>query len=306
MKIAVIGLGVQGRKRRAIAGDRVVAVVDPVASGSDFKRVEDVPLASYDAACVCVPDQEKFGILRHLLANGKHALVEKPLLGSPAEIHELLEFSRGKKAACYTAYNHRFEPHIAKLKQILNSGSLGQIYFARFFYGNGTARDVRNSPWRDKGLGVLSDLGSHMLDLAHFLFGPHAEPGELWNADRFENNAPDHVLFGYRGRRVLEMEATLLSWRNTFRLDLFGELGSAHIDCLCKWGPSTLTLRKRILPSGRPEETVDLLEQPDPTWQLEFDHFLELCRSAGTNLENDIWIHEKIRELGESIEQVHA
>ena len=53
------------------------------------------------------------------------------------------------------------------------------------------------------------------------------------------------------------------------------------------------------------EETVEVLEQPDPTWQLEYDHFLALCGTAGTNLENDVWIHEKIRELGGSFEQVH-
>jgi predicted dehydrogenase len=306
MRIAVIGLGVQGRKRRAIAGDQAVATVDPVAEGADFRQVEDVPLESYDAACVCVPDQEKLAILRHLLAHGKHALVEKPLLGSRAEIGELLELSRANRATCYTAYNHRFEPHIATLKQVLDSGKLGQIYLARFFYGNGTARDVRNSPWRDKGLGVFSDLGSHMLDMAHFLFGPHSDAGDLWSADRFENKAPDHVLFGYRGKRVLEMEATLLSWRNTFGLDLFGERGSAHINCLCKWGPSTLTVRIRVLPSGRPAETVDVLEQPDPTWQLEHDYFLELCRTGGTNLDNDIWIYEKIRELGALIEHVDS
>jgi predicted dehydrogenase len=303
MRIAVVGLGVQGRKRRAIAGDAVVAVVDPVAPGADFKTIEEVALDSYDAACVCVPDEAKLPILRHLLRHGKHALVEKPLLGSSAEIRELIELARANTATCYTAYNHRFEPHIATLKGILDTGSLGSIYLARFFYGNGTARDVRNSPWRDKGLGVFSDLGSHMLDMAHFLFGPHSEPGELWSADRFENKAPDHVLFGYRGRRVLEMEATLLSWRNTFGLDLFGELGSAHINCLCKWGPSTLTVRTRVLPSGRPAETVEVLEQPDPTWQLEYDYFLDLCRNGGTNLENDIWIYEKIRELGGLIEQ---
>lgn len=304
MRVAVVGLGVQGRKRRAIAGNQVVAVVDPVADGADFQRIEEVPLTAYDAACVCVPDQEKFAILRHLLANGKHALVEKPLLGTADEIRDLIALGRANKATCYTAYNHRFEPHLANVKAILETESLGRIYLARFFYGNGTARDVRNSPWRDKGLGVFSDLGSHMLDMAHFLFGPHAETGELWSADRFENKAPDHVLFGYRGQRVLEMEATLLSWRNSFGLDLFGELGSAHIDCLCKWGPSTLTVRKRVLPSGRPEETVAVLPQGDPTWQLEYDYFIELCRTGGTNLENDIWIYEKIRELGALIEHV--
>jgi scyllo-inositol 2-dehydrogenase (NADP+) len=276
-----------------------------VADGADFKKIEEVPLDSFDAACVCVPDQEKLAVLRYLLRHGKHLLVEKPLLARPDEIRELIDLAKASRAACYTAYNHRFEPHIATLKGVLDTGRLGEIYFAKFFYGNGTARDVRNSPWRDKGLGVFSDLGSHMLDMAHFLFGPHAERGELWSADRFENKAPDHVLFGYRGKRVLEMEATLLSWRNTFRLDVFGELGSAHINCLCKWGPSILTVRTRVLPSGRPTETNETLEQPDPTWQLEYTHFLELCKTAASNFENDIWIYEKIRELGELIEPVH-
>lgn len=304
MRIAVVGLGVQGRKRRAIAGDNVVAVVDPIGPEASHKSIEEVALESYDAACVCVPDEAKLPILRYLLANGKHAMVEKPLLGTTDEIRELIALGKARQASCYTAYNHRFEPHIAKLKEILVAGILGRIYLAGFFYGNGTARDVRNSPWRDKGLGVFSDLGSHMLDMAHFLFGPHPEKGELWSVDRFENKAPDHVLFGYRGNRVLEMEATLLSWRNSFRLDVFGELGSAHIDCLCKWGPSTLTVRKRILPSGRPQETVEVLPQGDPTWQLEYDYFLQLCRTGGTNLENDMWIYEKIHELAPGIEEV--
>ena len=36
---------------------------------------------------------------------------------------------------------------------------------------------------------------------------------------------------------------TLLSWRNHFTCDIFAENGSAHIESLCKWGPSTFTLR---------------------------------------------------------------
>ena len=64
MRVAIIGLGVQGRKRRAVAGETRMAVVDPVASDVDFQRIEQVPIGSYDAACVCVPDQEKFAILR--------------------------------------------------------------------------------------------------------------------------------------------------------------------------------------------------------------------------------------------------
>src|SRR5437660_9776564 len=120
MRIAVIGLGVQGRKRLAVAGDRAAVTVDPIAPRADYKAIEDVPPGSFDAACVCVPDQEKLPLLRRLLSDKKHVLVEKPLLISLTEIQELSELSGASQAACYTAYNHRFEPHIARLKQVLD------------------------------------------------------------------------------------------------------------------------------------------------------------------------------------------
>jgi hypothetical protein len=83
---------------------------------------------------------------------------------------------------------------------------------------------------------------------------------------------------------------TLLSWRNSFYCEVFAERGSAHVDCLCKWGPSTLTIRERIFPSGKPTEQRFTVERPDPTWALEYEHFKQLCRLGGNNLGTDIWI----------------
>jgi predicted dehydrogenase len=302
MRVLVAGLGVQGKKRIAIAGEDVVTTVDPMAAAARYTAVEQVPLGDYDAALVCTPDGAKHELLGYLLAHGKHALVEKPMPGPAGQIRALEALARSHGAACYTAYNHRFEPHIARLKQVLEADTIGRVYHARFFYGNGTAADVRRSEWRDRGLGVLPDLGSHLLDTALFLFGPGAveAPLELWALDRFENRSSDHVLFGARGTPALQMEATLLSWRNTFHLDLYGERGSAHINCLCKWGPSSLTVRKRVLPSGKPTEEVHTLESPDPTWALEYAYFKSLCRSGGTNLGNDVIIAQALETLGRS------
>jgi scyllo-inositol 2-dehydrogenase (NADP+) len=298
MRVVVAGLGVQGKKRLAIARSDAVATVDPVSPAAQFRRIEDVPRDSYDAVLVCTPDQVKIPLLTHLLTHGKHVLVEKPLVAeSEGELLKLKALAQANRAVCYTAYNHRFEPHILRLKQILDSGSLGQVYQAKFFYGNGTARDVRNSAWRDEGLGVFPDLGSHLLDWTLFLFGPPSVPPRVWTADRFENRAYDHFHFGFGGRPSLDFEMTLLSWRNTFRCDVFAEKGSAHIDCLCKWGPSTFTLRTRVLPSGRPKEETERLECADPTWQAEYTHFLNLCRSPSTNIDNDIWINNLFHQV---------
>jgi len=186
MRVVVVGLGVQGRKRLAIAGGDAVATVDPVAQDATYRRIEDVPVADYDAALVCTPDGVKLPLLTHLLGHGKHVLVEKPLIAeSDADLARLRDLATAKGVACYTAYNHRFEPHLVRLKHALESGVLGKVYLAKFFYGNGTARDVRNSAWRDQGLGVFPDLGSHLLDWTLFLFGRPSTEAEVWRNNLF-------------------------------------------------------------------------------------------------------------------------
>tara|TARA_B100001123_G_scaffold156794_2_gene181520 strand:+ start:9861 stop:10826 length:966 start_codon:yes stop_codon:yes gene_type:complete len=304
MRLVIVGMGVQGQKRRRIAGTDVVATVDPVAGGADFTAIEKISVENYDAACVCTPDDVKIPIVEYLLNSGKHVLVEKPLLAVDDDVlMGLNEICRRTGATCYTAYNHRFEPHLVRLKECVATQHIGEIYLVRGFYGNGTARDVRNSPWRDRGLGVVADLGSHLLDLALFCFGRPQGLPDVWSANRFENASFDHVGFGFSGRPVIQLEATLMSWRNSFSWDVYGETGSMHVDCLCKWGPSTLTVRRRVLPSGKPPEESQTLIQSDPTWKAEYEYFRGLCGTASTNIDNDIWINSIMRHLGQSLDE---
>ena len=294
-------MGIQGAKRRAAAGQDFVASVDPVNPDAQFRSVRDVPVASYDAALVCTPDERKVELLEYLLSSGKHALVEKPLWAPrDEEIGELERIASERRVVCYTAYNHRFEPHYVRMRELVRSGRLGTIYHCRMFYGNGTARLVRDSPWRDTGAGVLPDLGSHLLDTARFWFGELGDEFGVYSAQRFENRAPDHVVFGSRRTRPqLEFEATLLSWRNHFTCDVLAERGSAHIRSLCKWGPTTFTVRTRVLPSGHPLEESVMLVRSDPTWELEYVHFKSLCeQGARTDLARDLWLQRILRELG--------
>ena len=301
MRVVVVGLGVQGYKRRRVAGPDFVAAVDPINKEAEYRRLQDVPLADYDAALVCIPDEPKVEVLGYLLDNGKHVLVEKPLWAADdGEIERLEATARRNGVICYTAYNHRFEPHFVRMRDLIASARLGAIYRCRMFYGNGTARLVRDSEWRDQGAGVLPDLGSHLLDTVRFWFGDVADDFSVISSQCFENRAPDHVVLGSgAGNPQIELEMTLLSWRNHFTCDVFAANGSAHIRSLCKWGPSSFTVRTRVLPSGRPPEETVTLVQDDPTWAIEYVHFKALCVGGSrTDLSNDVWLNRVLRRLG--------
>lgn len=292
MRVVIVGLGIQGAKRLEVAGADAVAVVDPVRPEASHRNIQEVPLGSYDAALVCTPDGAKIDVLSYLLSNGKHVLVEKPLVAaSEGELLRLSEIALKGRLACYTAYNHRFEPNVARMRGLIDSGDLGEIYGVRLFYGNGTARNVRDSPWRDTGLGVVRDLGSHLLDLVRYWFGDLPTAFDLVAARRFENRSYDHAVIVSDGKPLIELEMSLLSWRNRFVCDVTAERGSAHIDSLCKWGPATFTQRVRLLPSGRPVETQVVVEQADPTWAMEYEHFKQICTAPEISIGNDIWIN---------------
>ncbi len=300
-RVITVGMGVQGTKRQRHAGADCIATVEP-AGGHDHTDLRDVPLDSYDAALLCIPDSPKVDLLGYLADNGKHALVEKPLWAADgAAISDLQTRASAAGALIYTAYNHRFEPHFVAMRDLIASGRLGRIYRCRMFYGNGTARLVRNSEGRDQGSGVLHDLGSHLLDTAAFWFGALGDDFGIISSKAYENLSPDHVVFGSESTSpTLELEMTLLNWRNHFTADLFAENGSAHIASLCKWGPSSFTVRERVLPAGRPPEETVTLVQEDPTWAAEYAHFKDLCqRGTQTDLSTDLWLNALLHRLGE-------
>ena len=272
--IAVIGLGVQGTKRLAIAGSGIR--VDPVSPDAQYAGIEQVPLDAYTAAYVCTPDAPKYRIVRYLVEHGKHVLIEKPFTLAGHEYDDLRALQERTGSTVYVAYNHRFEPHIAAVKDILDRGAIGEIYTASLSYGNGTAALVRSSPWRDQGLGVVADLGSHLLDMVDFWWGLDGRSIDVIDAARHENQAWDHAQFRISGTPTVYAETTLLSWRNDFSCRIRGSAGSVEISSLCKWGPTSLIERGRVLPSGRPDERITTLVQADPTWALEHAYFHDL------------------------------
>ncbi|MBI2756457.1 MAG: Gfo/Idh/MocA family oxidoreductase [Chloroflexi bacterium] len=297
MRYLVVGLGNIGQKRRALLGERCVATVDPYNGTADYGSVEACSPDAYDAAVLAVPNETKLPLLEHLLAQGKHVLLEKPLLLPDRSTAERLDaLARSHGAIWYTSYNHRFEPLMQRLREHLRANAIGRLYYGRFFYGNGTVQNVVGT-WRDGGLGVAEDLGSHLLDLVGFLLDRRGENFEPLTLEHHEARGFDHCILA-SGDRSLVLEASYLSWKNTFTIDLVGEGGALHLSGLPKWGPSSLVLRNRVRPSGAPTEAVETAEPGrDLTWERDIAHFESIVGEGRTSMENDWWISRTLAAI---------
>jgi scyllo-inositol 2-dehydrogenase (NADP+) len=300
MKVIIVGLGIQGRKRMKLLGKRVVFSVDPKTGDADYREIYEVPLNAYDAAFLCVPDNEKTNLIEFCIRNKKHVLVEKPLLMNDSnELINIQNRASDAGVVIYTAYNHRFEPHIKTIQKILGSKQLGKLYSINLSYGNGTSQLVKSNEWRDSGSGVITDLAPHLLDMLDFWIGRYALDGLNVKARSFETKAPDFAVItaDYSGIAI-KMDVSWCCWKNTFTCDIFGEKGSIHLSSLCKWGPSILTTRERIMPSGPPIERHEELLATDPTWHSEHQSFFALIGGGfKTDLRKDIWISGLLNEI---------
>ena len=112
-----------------------------------------------------------------LLAAGKHVLCEKPLAPTAADARAMVEAA--KKASSQqagTGFSFRRSPAIGAIKNELTNGNLGNPHFFNGHYWCDYAADpTRPMSWRYKGAagsGALADIGSHLVDLAEFMFGP--------------------------------------------------------------------------------------------------------------------------------------
>ena len=303
MRALVVGMGTQGLKRRKYLEEDFAYSVDKYKK-ADFKSIFQVPLSSYDTVFLCVPDDEKINLIEYCIKNKKNILVEKPLLcNSNQTLYKLQEKAKKNNVVLYTAYNHRFEPIIIELKKLLKTKKLGKLYRCRIFYGNGTSFLVKKSKWRDKRLGVISDIGSHLIDLCFFWFGSNIKRLKVIEINKFENKSPDHAIISFEiNEIVIQLEMTLCMWKNSFSCDLIGSKGSVHLNSLCKWDKNYILFRKRKLPSGKPKESKISFRMQDPTWKLENKYFKDLIKiSKKTNLKKDILLNSLFNKINSRI-----
>lgn len=106
------------------------------------------------------------------LKAGKHVLCEKPLALNAEQALKMVEISKESGKILMVGFCRRFGENAAALKEMIEKGDLGQIYYAK----TGCLRRWGNpggwfSDRSKSGGGPVIDLGVHMIDLVRYLSG---------------------------------------------------------------------------------------------------------------------------------------
>ena len=132
-----------------------------------------------DAIFICTPNFRNKALAIEALTAGKHVFCEKPPAFNAAEVEEIrkAEAATTGKKLMY-GFNHRHHASIVRMKQIIDSGEMGNILWMRGRYGKEIDESFLNG-WRANkklsGGGIMLDQGIHMLDLFLHLGGEFDE-----------------------------------------------------------------------------------------------------------------------------------
>lgn len=138
---------------------------------SDYKELLDS--GELDALAIVTPDGVHFPIAMAALDRGLHVLCEKPMAMSLAQAQEMADRAASAGLKTMVMFTNRWLPHIRYVEQLIRDGFVGECYHCDFSWMAGYAREG-NYQWKwdcRHGLGVLGDLGSHMIDLAMLFCG---------------------------------------------------------------------------------------------------------------------------------------
>jgi predicted dehydrogenase len=205
-KLALIGCGHWGpnhlRTFNSLPGSAMERVVD-----LDPGRLEAVRLAhpgvrceqdaaavledpAIDAVVVATPMRTHYRLVRDALLAGKHVLCEKPLCETAKEAEELVELAADNDRLLMVGHVFLFNPAIEKLKELVDSGELGALYYLSAFRTNlGPIRSDANAAY---------DLAAHDISIFNWLLGAEPEQVLATGASFLQPDVEDVVFISLR------------------------------------------------------------------------------------------------------------
>ena len=152
-----------------------------------FASVEEaIAWGAFDAASNVTPDGVHRVTTLPLLAAGKHVLCEKPLAANAADANEMAQAAADAGVVNMVNLTYRNVPALIAAAKMVANGDIGEVRHFEAAYLQGWLAQAAWGDWKTESqwlwrlstqhgsMGVLGDVGVHILDYATFVAGSDA------------------------------------------------------------------------------------------------------------------------------------
>jgi predicted dehydrogenase len=173
--LGFLGVGWIGRQRmEAIAASgaaSIAAVADPAVEGS-LSSLDELLGAGVDGVVIATPSAMHAEQAIAVLERGVPVFCQKPLALDAAAARRVVDAARAADVLLAVDFSYRFTRAARRLREVVRSGALGEIFAADLVFHNAYGPDKAwfSDPELSGG-GCVIDLGIHLLDLALWLLG---------------------------------------------------------------------------------------------------------------------------------------
>ena len=257
--LAVIGCGEWGpnhiRNFQAQSGARMISAVD-----SDLKKLDRVRRLfpgincesdaanvfqdqSVQAVAIATPLRTHYKLVRDALLAGKHVLCEKPLCETTAQARELVDLAKEKNLILMVGHVFLFNPGIIKVKDLLETGELGRLYYLQ-------AVRTNLGPIR-KDCNVAFDLATHDVSIFNWLLEAEPIEASATGASFLQEGVEDVVSISlkYPGKVFATIQVSWLNPKKVRQLTVVGSQRMVTWDDLQLGAPVTCYDKRATLRS---------------------------------------------------------
>jgi predicted dehydrogenase len=212
-----------------------------LAAASAFAARHGIPAAhpSYEAlvadptvTAIYVATPHPFHAEHAILAlnAGKHVLVEKPFALNATEARDIVALAQSRELIALEAMWTRWLPHIIRLREIIASGTLGEVRTIIADHNQKLSADPANrinAP--ELGGGALLDLGVYPVSFAWDILGKPSTISAISSPTATGVDRQTAMLFGYPDGQQAVLH-TALDTLGPTRAAVIGTLGRVEID----------------------------------------------------------------------------
>lgn len=278
LKVCIIGCGMisnyHAEAIKAVDGMEVYGYYDAFVSAAEkkaaetntvcFRTLEELWASEVDVVTICTPSGTHGTLAVAALQAGKHAIVEKPLALTTAELDDILEAERQSGRICAPISQHRYSKGAMEAKKLLEENRLGKLIAV-----NTTIRYHRDreyyssSSWKGSIAmdgGVLMNQGIHAIDIMCYLNGyPEKAQGfcsTLFHEIEAEDTAA--AVLRYSDGKLGTLVATTAAGSGSpWRMEIWGTEGSLTLE------EDVLTLVNDVPQSADADLSVGGFDKPN-------------------------------------------